>query len=123
MYGMTGIAMTGGSLVSLFLPMGYEGATRGSTIASKTAALLTVVLAASAYYASFDSRLFGAVSVIWMCSWTFAWIVYVALDLTFIPPSSMKLSVLVQMLGIGLGVAHSAGVLLTGFMVGGQSTC
>ena len=32
MYGMTGIAITGGSLVSLFLPMGYEGATRGSLV-------------------------------------------------------------------------------------------
>jgi hypothetical protein len=50
MYGMTGIAMTGGSLVSLFLPMEYEGTTRGSTIASKTAAILTVILAASSYY-------------------------------------------------------------------------
>jgi hypothetical protein len=117
---MSGIAISGGSLASLFLPMGYEGATSGSTIASKTALIVACALVTTAYYAALDSRLFGPVLVVWFCAWASAWIVVVALDLSIVPTSSMQLSVLVEMLAVGLGACHSAGVLLTGLAIGGR---
>ena len=64
-YAMAGIAISGGNLICLFRPMGYEGATIGSTIAFKTLMFLTVTCVTTPYYSAFDSRLFRQVSVVW----------------------------------------------------------
>jgi hypothetical protein len=65
-YAMAGIAISGGNLICLFRPMGYEGATIGSTIAFKTLMFLTVTCVTTPYYSAFDSRLFRRVSVVWL---------------------------------------------------------
>jgi hypothetical protein len=119
-YAMAGIAISGGNLISLFRPMGYEGATIGSTIAFKTLWALTVTGVAAPYYSAYDSRLFRPVFVVWLGTWSCFLLTAVVLDLTLIPSSSMQLSVLVEMLAMALGAFHSVGVLLTGLAIGGR---
>ena len=56
-----------------------------------------------------------------MGTWISFWLVCVALDVTVIrSSSSMQLSVLVEMLAVGLGAFHSAGVVLTGLAIAGR---